>query len=745
MYRVAVIQNESEMQRTGYANVIAKLRSIQQFSVNYIFDLYTVVNLSNLFENGINHLSKYDSLIITTNATSDKIVYNKLKKEKSTIKEFIDSEKGIFISSQKKLGKQNSSTGFLPEIYDFQTKPRPEESSEDGLISFFDNKEDHILLCYPNKIDVDNINRQCENNPFMRHFYRSCVQPDDEITYTPILVDNKKYQNKIKRNLVMTNTFSKQRIVISTIVLDWAYHKELLANIITFITEGLPQIAFVVKHSNSIKKLSESAKNLKKSHSIYNSLESIDRLHKSIHNVYILSSDFTENHIFKFLKSIENKNDFNEKRVYQAKEENGVLKLIRHSKYSSIDKIIRSSVSWLKSQHSIGKGMWHDSFWTTFEILLLFDGLGMKLNDYIIPVLNDIKGHTDKGLRRHYNQSKYSYDGVVSATCGLIRLLLLLKNKGYEQTIFNDDDLKGSIEWITENERFKAQSPFDKRSIVLTLSLIQDLNRYNITEEQYSEMIAAASQDIAGKSEYSEIEKCQIISIYLLKQEANENEIKSLIKSIKDDQVLGAWSNNIGRTANVLIFLLQNFDKLESKFIGESDLENMIYRGILFLRSKYNNKNWGDEDIQATAKAAHAIFLNNERNHASVYDYHVLKIIEEENSEISYTEIIKDLTDNLRSYRLSYNQLKENERTLQIANHNLKDEKQQFINDFYKKQTRNATIIYCLVIVIAILITIFSEKIININIYYSIIAGFVIAIILGLVNYFVQKLDKRKK
>jgi hypothetical protein len=100
MYKVAVIQNESEMQRTGYANVIAKLRNINRFKEKYEFDLYTVVNLRDLFERGLNHLCRYDSLIITTNAASDKIAYKILVDNKETIEKFIQKGKGIFIASQ---------------------------------------------------------------------------------------------------------------------------------------------------------------------------------------------------------------------------------------------------------------------------------------------------------------------------------------------------------------------------------------------------------------------------------------------------------------------------------------------------------------------------------------------------------------------------------------------------------------------------------------------------------------------
>jgi hypothetical protein len=366
------------------------------------------------------------------------------------------------------------------------------------------------------------------------------------------------------------------------------------------------------------------------------------------------------------------------------------------------------------------------------------------LNTYITTVLQDIK--------THYNPEKHSYDGVVSATCGLIQLLCLLKEKQYQQSVFTDDDLKGMVEWIKENSRYNAQSSFDKRNIVLALSCIKNKNSlsdYGLTQAEYNNMISSALNIPENEnSEYSEIDICQIISTCLLNQETHEENIKNRLEEIKNKQTfLGAWNNlkdrhdNIGRTAQVIIFLIRKFNSLKT-YINENELENIIYRGILFLRSKYNNKNWGDEDIQATAKAAHAIFLYNERNHASMYDYDVLKIIEEENSEITFSEIIKDLTSNLRKYQVSYNTLKIKKETLQEEKDNLNNTNRQLENDSAKSKKLNAVITYSLIIIVAILVTFLLKGIIEDNIYYSIIAGFITAIILGSANFAVQNFNK---
>jgi len=770
MYRVAVIQNESEMQRTGYANVITKLQ--KDIKVNYSFELYTVVNISDLFEKGQNHLSQYDSLIITTNATSDKPVYDKLVKNKKEIETFIEKGKGIFIASQKKLGKNNSiekhteGTDFLPDKYDFCTVPRTEASSGEGKISFFDKTE--ILLKYPEQIDENKINQKCESNPFMKHFYRSLIQPVEKITYTPILVDNS-YQDEnnklVLRNLLMKNAFPEhgERIVISTIAIDWEYHKQLLKNIITFITEGLPQIAFIDKNkSTNIKCLKESANILNKSYATYSNFNdtTLNDERKKIHNIYIVSDDYTEQEIKNFVKGIDGATDFIKKRVYWIKEEDNVLKLTRYSNYSSIDKIINNSVAWLKSQHLIGSGMWNSSFWTTFEIFMLFEKLNINLNDYIIPVLDDIKGNKEKSIKGHYQCSETgsSYDGVVSATCELIQLLLLLKEKGYEQSILTDVDLSKMIAWISEEKRFNAQSPFDKRNVVFTLGKVKNsLNDYNITQERYSEMIKDSLQtDADNTDEFSEIEICQLISIRLLleEDEDTQNRLKKLLNIIKNNQTpVGTWSEhkNIGSTSYILIFLLQNFNKLKL-YINENDLEDIIYRGILFLRSKFKNKkNWGDDDIQATAKAAHAIFLYNEKNHSSMYDYDILKIIEEEDAEIASSTVIKDLTDNLKKHKEDFKVSEENriiseneKQNLQNEKTNLEKEKEHSENEFNKKQTINDAITYSLIVIVAILVTFLLKGVIEDNIWYSIIAGFVTAIILGGAKFVTRKFNKIK-
>src|SRR5438270_3817372 len=102
MYKVAVIENESELLRSGYANIVPKLRRLVR-PERYTIDSFSVANIESLFETGVNALEVYDSLFITTNATSDRVVLGVLRKHLQRIAAFLDSGKGLFVSSQKKL------------------------------------------------------------------------------------------------------------------------------------------------------------------------------------------------------------------------------------------------------------------------------------------------------------------------------------------------------------------------------------------------------------------------------------------------------------------------------------------------------------------------------------------------------------------------------------------------------------------------------------------------------------------
>lgn len=669
MYRVAVIQNESEMLRSGFTNVIPKLNGIKRLS-QYSFELFNVVNIQKLFEEGDKHLKNFDSLLITTNATSDKTVLTILQSNKNLIADFISNGKGIFIGSQKKLSISDldfdskndfGKTKFLPDVYDFFTVERPKEEKDSGEGSIsINNNQEHILLQYPTSVTAELTKEHCEHNEFKKHFYRSHIVPTSSGSYLPIFEDTS-YEKPKNRKLLMINLIPQngERIIISTIAIDWEFHENLLTNIITYVTEGLPKVAFIdnatIKHGD-FDFLLTTAKLSKIPHVIYDSVKSIRKELFNKHNTYIFSPDWKERDISNFLKGINSSSGTatgkkNYVRVYYFKQIDNILTLTQYSNFSTIDLITDSSVEWVNSKYE--NKMWNSSFWVTYDILIMLYEIGVDIGTYITPILKDI--------RKHY--ADFSYDGVTGATCGLIELLLLIEKK-YPRELSNEgygsEDIKGMLKWLTD--KFSTQSTYDKQTVILTLnkyhSEIISTNRFGIDEKKYKELVnvvkISPSSDYSHLEEFSEIDLCRNISVCIVCGE-RENEILELLRQLKRNQnPSGKWTNT-GRTAHALVFLLNNFNVLKGIPNSDVSIDDLIYNGILYLRSEYNWKNHWDNDIQATAKAIHAIGLYNKHYKYSTQDF--FKTLEIESDKIYSASVLHNVSESMRNLRQHSNEM----------------------------------------------------------------------------------------
>lgn len=667
MYRVAVIQNESEMMRSGYTNIIPKLRNIKRMS-SYSFEMFNVVNIHELFHDGENQLSKFDSLFISTNATSDKAVLNVFRDNKKHIEDFINNGKGVFVSSQKKLStdmldlqKDNGKTQFLPDLYEFYTvvRPKVEKDSGQGVISVFEkvvanklNNDQHILLQHPQFVTAEETMRHCEKNEFQRHFYRSHLIPQVPDSYSPILIDTS-YEDVKFRNLLMANSISHngERVVISTIVIDWEFHEDLLTNVICYITEGLPKVAFIEKagvKNGDFDFLLTTATLSKVPYEIYNDVSRIKKELYDIHNTYIFSPDWKEHDVSEFISKIgyaENGTSLKKppyRRVYYFKRTDNELTLNQYSNFSTIDFMIDRAVLWLGSKFE--NAMWGGSFWTTYDVLMMMVGIGVDIDSYIYPAINDIKKHYKEG----------SYDGVMGATCGLLELIIQIeKNCGIKIT---DMEIKEILGWIAK--KYSSQSNFDKQIAVLSMDKLKSeiINRkeFEFDENKFAEMkndvCNVFHTDFFGLDSYTEMDICKNISVCILCGN-RDRELAGLLDYLwKSQSPDGKWTST-ARTAHVLVFLLKNLDVLKNKSLNSINIDDMIYNGILYLRSQYNWKlgNW-DNDILATAKATQAIGLYNDLYKYSTQDF--FNTLDTESDKIYSASVIRNVSDGMRKMRL---------------------------------------------------------------------------------------------
>ena len=166
MYRVALVQNESEMMRYGWADVRP---SMQKFG--YRIDAFTGENVHSLFSGMDENL--YDALIISVNACSNHRILSALcEKRDTTIRNFLESGNGIYIGYQAKIGERTS-YGFLPEPYDLsaEIRSRTAENTSDGNLIIAETAANHPLTTFPIKINIQSVVEQCLNNNLVAGIY----------------------------------------------------------------------------------------------------------------------------------------------------------------------------------------------------------------------------------------------------------------------------------------------------------------------------------------------------------------------------------------------------------------------------------------------------------------------------------------------------------------------------------------------------------------------------------------------
>jgi hypothetical protein len=681
MFRVAVIQNETEMLISGYANIVSRLKNLARFS-DYSFEVFTVVNIHKLFETGDFALCEFDSLIITTNATSDSSVLNILRYNVRAIEEFISLGKGVFVGSQKKLSSlrrmlsdsstdsvdKSGKTLFLPPLYEFRTieRPKAEKDSGQGKISLASNSEIQStrLLSFPYLVTPETTQKICENNGFRRHVYRSHIVPDRPGAYINLLVD-KTTDPEDQRTLLVTNAVPQrgERIVLSTIVVDWEFHQDLLMNIIVYITEGLPKLAFVRKSGQKhgdFDFLLTGARLSKVSHAVYENTSEINHYMYTIHDNYVFSPDWDEKCIEEFIGTVNiqesQKSRYNRShiKVNFFRRLSNTLLLNQYSNFSSIDLIVRNSTVWLSSKFE-GKE-WGGSFWITYDIVRMMVDLDVDVSNYIPSLFRNIETHYLDG----------SYDAVIGATCGLLDLTVLLINNSpsaLSKTNFGSSQVREMLHWLMSSRN--SDSEYDLQTIALTIAKVYNYLDQEMMLDQYHQEILdlkkiaedSLNNILQSPKDCSEMDICRFISLAIfLKRKDTSCEI--LLIMLKDLQAVNGKWTNIVRTAHVLTFLMKNANDLKALGVNldKIGISDLIYQGILFLRSEYRPSlgNW-DNDLQATAKSTYAVGLYNELYQYSTQDF--FHALDRDEEVMQYSDSLKNLGQSMDLIRANSNDL----------------------------------------------------------------------------------------
>lgn len=623
MYRVAVIQNEVEMQHSGYVDSVPNYRERFDFNFDVAFNRFSGVNIHRLFREGEDFLIDYDCLIIGTNATSDSDVYNVLQEQhtKTLLDDFIRQGKGLLICSQKKISKDDSIDGYrvrktniLPDDYEYNVISRPSgENSTDGNVEMIGpvyNTAQSFIFSFPHIITNELISDHCEKNDFQKHYYRDYIDPKNESAYFPLLIDNR---SSVRNVLMVSSPQKNEKIAISTMALDWAGHYELLENLIRYLMVGIPEVAFITKHDSSeevFKFLVTEAELVKIPYETYTDLENINnsKLFK-YHSLFVFSPMYTEMEVSDFWDSV--KNNMQYIRLFHYRHINDIasndLILVNFSQSRQIDLQKQAVKTWLISQYQ--NKFWDNSFWKSYDVILALIKLEVNIEPFIVGIFKDISGHYKDG----------NYDGVLAPTCGLLEILnLICRNTSYVSKLPNANSMKlETINWLIE--KYNNTSNYNKKFIIRSFhrtELMDDLKKSFSDENDFLSELnnVAISDSIAIKDKFEidlclDIETCLIYHIYSNKDEPKiKRRIKECLKALlSTQQQNGRWENNLGKTSRILLFLMEYESQIASDIMSKP-----IELGINAIRKSYSINCW-ENNIITTAVSISALVLADNR------------------------------------------------------------------------------------------------------------------------------------
>lgn len=575
MYRVAVVLNESETQRYKWADVVPVLRTAVD-RTTYTFEAFTAANIQDFFY----RKNAYDSIFISANACNDELLYAELVRNREHVIAFLHDGKGIFVSFQKRLADYQRVTGFLPEEYEYQILGRQEPSAE-GSVEIASGGAEHILLRFPHRIAAPEILHRCRNNDFKAHLYRGTLKPANPYNFTALLLDPT-YGDL--RNIFMCSRYDfRARVVISTMPLDWEGHVHLLGNVLTYITEGVPLVAFIERR-NSRSLDFDYLVSTTRFHRIPSRVYDVERLDDTtiridVHKFHVLGAGWSDADCAAFWKRIRRQD--HDCRLYALKKTADDLpSLVVCSEHSFSDSIIQEAIAWINSRFRNGR--YQTSFWITHDVVEVLITLGLPTDSIKEDVVRRGMEHDKDG----------SYDGLMGATCALIEVYAWLLGQ-------SSDAYQRSLNWIVTN--FDRCSKYDQQTAILTLARLSesyDVDHYRKIGNDLTAMPAVQ------RLELTEVDICRNAEFLLL--EGNDGAIDWTRDLAARQDASGRWTN-AARTASTVIFLVTRRPKLAA---AANDVDQMIYRGISFLSAEFNREGtcWYG-DVLTTAKAILALYF----------------------------------------------------------------------------------------------------------------------------------------
>jgi hypothetical protein len=233
-YKIAIIQNEKELFKYDCADWSKNFDQCPLFAF-YKVACYNEHNIADVFDK----LLSFDAVFFSTNALNSKEIYDACVNNATLINEFIQEGKGLFVGYSSKQKNRD----FLPEKYrahQVQRKLEKEGDEKEGVLDF---KSLHPIVSAHLPFALDSYISSANDHNTIAGLYFDYLVCEDSAkdSFDEIVKDD----NGNRSLLLCSSLSSGNRVVLSTLPVDWQNHFSLLANIIKFCAEGQAKIDIV--------------------------------------------------------------------------------------------------------------------------------------------------------------------------------------------------------------------------------------------------------------------------------------------------------------------------------------------------------------------------------------------------------------------------------------------------------------------------------------------------------------------
>lgn len=448
--------------------------------------------------------------------------------------------------------------------------------------------------------------------------------------------------------------------------LDWAGHKELLENILIYITEGISNFAIVLKNNdirqNRINSYVLRARVGKIPYRQYYN-PSNEQLINSSQRIFIFSPEYEREEISYFISSAKEKGKLiSVYHILEKETENKEFELFHFTNETSIDRIKTEVLNWVTRRFY--PNLWGKSVWTYNYSVSMMNELGADYSTFVQPIYDELSNHFCKK-----GTVDGSYDNVTNATCNMLEIIYKLSSYNDLIHIPSNSSIV-SLQWLKEKTELwleKAISNencnmFDRLYILVAFYRIGYFNslaqskKTNINNTAYHLII---SHENEGFETRSNLVLCQILFIIkelfkngtMPKLKASEYSMRVIRLLAKRQNEFGQWGN-MSETSEVLLNILKvQEDKIVdgNSIIESNETTEIILLAVEYLFQSYDRKScsWY-EDINTTVKAIHAVCLFDRVMNYSANDF--FHNIVNEHDLLNDYRIINQDTINVKKY-----------------------------------------------------------------------------------------------